>query len=121
MSRFKVLVCGGRDHDNQYEVDEVLDNINLHKGPLTIIQGDAYGADREALSWAQTNRVPYMGFPAQWQKQGKAAGMARNKQMLEETDPDYVVAFPTKKSIGTWGMIKLAKEADKEVYVVGID
>jgi hypothetical protein len=39
--------------------------------------------------------------------------------MLVESKPDLVLAFPTKRSKGTWNMVKIAKEAGVPVRVIG--
>ena len=103
----RVLVCGGRDYNNQERVFAVLDEIN----PTFIIEGGARGADTLAWLWARRRLDPdqRQQFQARWDQHGKAAGAIRNRQMLEEGKPDLVVAFPGGK--GTADMIRQAKRA----------
>ena len=110
-----ILVCGGRDFDDPSKMYDVLDS-QFDKGCI-LLQGDALGADRLALEWAQMNRVWYVGVPAAWEKNGKAAGLIRNNQMLDLA-PIKVIAFPTKKSRGTWHTIKGAKARGIETVVI---
>jgi hypothetical protein len=104
----KVLVCGGRDYDNEEHVWEVLD-LQCKLSPITlIIQGGARGADTLARLWADARRVDCLTVPADWNKYGAAAGPMRNARMLTYK-PDLVIAFPGGR--GTAGMVKLANEA----------
>jgi len=60
-----------------------------------------------------------MGFPADWDKHGKAAGPIRNTEMIEDGRPDVVIAFtydlPSSK--GTADTVKKAKKAHIPVFV----
>lgn len=125
----RVLVCGGRDftdkdliyktlydfcdkHGLWYEPDEYGNTFPT----IHIISGEARGVDRIATAFAVVNWTGYSGFPADWNKYGKAAGYIRNKQMLEEGKPDVVIAFPGGK--GTEMMKKMAREAGVEVIEI---
>jgi hypothetical protein len=118
----RVLVCGGRDFGRdlttckfiaEYLDKRLKDNAFNH---LTIIEGDALGADKRAGQWAIFNNVQLEVYPADWERYGKRAGYIRNKQMLEEGKPDLVIAFPGGK--GTANMVKLAREAGVPVEEV---
>lgn len=124
----RILVCGGRE----YGFDDPVGKSNfvrmmllkvLHWGrgqelpmDVTIIHGDATGADTLGGLAAQWFGWKCEVYPADWEKHGKAAGPIRNKQMLDEGKPDLVVAFPGGK--GTANMVKQAREAGVEVYEV---
>jgi YspA, cpYpsA-related SLOG family len=109
----RVLVCGGRDYNNQLKVTSVLNQI----GVTFLIQGNASGADELAQRWAEANHVKVLSFSPDWGTFGKAAGPIRNKQMLEEGKPDLVVAFPGGR--GTADMVRQAKKANVEVIEIG--
>ena len=104
----KVLVCGGRDFRNYGVVSNKLDKLDPR--PTQIITGGARGADSLGEQYAKDNNIPLRVFPAQWEKYGKRAGYLRNKQMLDEGQPDLVVAFPGGR--GTDMMMSLAEMAD---------
>jgi hypothetical protein len=113
------LVCGGRDYNDNERVKRVLDKLLIRysgSGGLTIIQGEALGADTLARQWAEDNTVPTIGFRADWKTYGKRAGYIRNSQMLTEGHPDLVIAFPGGN--GTDMMIKLAKAANISVVEI---
>ena len=107
----KVLVCGGRDYSDQEYVCAALDAIN----PSEICHGGAKGADTLAGAWALSRHVKCTVFYADWNKYGRSAGPIRNKQMLDEFQPDAVVAFPGGR--GTQNMITQAHKYGVPVYV----
>ena len=104
----RVLVCGGRDFTSFSRVCIELDKLDPQ--PTLLISGHARGADQLAEQWAKENRIPARLFPADWDKYGKRAGYLRNVKMLEEGNPDLVVAFPGGK--GTNMMVSIAESAD---------
>jgi hypothetical protein len=109
---FTVLVCGGRDFEDITLMTKVLHSKFDPDDTVTLIHGNARGADRMAekvLTAYFRGGFEVRRFPANWNKYGKSAGYLRNKQMLEEGKPDLVIAFPGGK--GTASMIKLAKQA----------
>lgn len=114
----KVLVCGGRNFNDYTKLSDVLDRFVADFGIGCIIEGGAKGADALARHWAEDNRVCYIEVPAQWDNFGKAAGMLRNEWMIKYCDPQFVIAFPTQGSKGTWGMISLAKLQAIPVLVI---
>lgn len=118
----KILVCGGREYRDTKRMWSVLSNLILERYPFggwpdtsyfTIIGGEARGADSMAKNFAEDMGCKYIGFPADWNKHGKAAGPIRNKQMLAEGEPDLVVAFPG--GSGTAHMVRIAVAAGIEV------
>lgn len=117
----KVLVCGGRDYDDEDMLYAVLDQINAKQTIKCIIEGGARGADRLARNWAEGHGVCVMEFPANWEHDGKAAaGPIRNARMLKYGQPDMVVAFPTPDSKGTWDMVKRTERAKIRLAVFEI-
>ena len=70
-------------------MQRALDRIS----PDIIIHGaDQAGADSMAGRYESVNQS--RNFPAEWRKYGRSAGYRRNQQMLDEGNPDLVVAFP---------------------------
>ena len=111
----RVLVCGGRDFEDQELLNRTLDRINEESPISTIIHGLARGADRMGGEYATVHGIPVCEFPADWGTHGRKAGYIRNARMLAEGQPDVVVAFPGGK--GTADMIRQAREAGIEVKV----
>lgn len=138
----KVLVCGGRDFgemspyvargtDDYYREarrvrdDRHLLNVTLNalqQCPTVIIHGAARGADRLADNWAKACGVRRLPFVANWYPNGRkggldrSAGPRRNQAMLEEGQPDLVIAFPG--GDGTADMVRRAKSAGVKVVEV---
>lgn len=113
----KVLVCGGRDFSDAAWLSVVLIEANKMRKINTIVHGAARGADSIAGAWAQLNSITEEQYPADWKRDGKAAGPIRNIKMLAESKPDLVIAFPGGK--GTAHMVKIARE--KSIPVVEAD
>ena len=100
----KVLVCGSRDWADPKPVISRLHALRmtaLHRGEaLAIIHGGARGADTIAGAWGSRQRFSVQPFPADWDRNGKRAGILRNLAMLDER-PDLVLAFQRNGSRGT--------------------
>lgn len=112
----RVLVCGGRDYQDHSRVYEVLNKLHREAEIDVIIEGGAQGADRFASFWAVDHDVHFERFQADWENQGSFAGPMRNKRMLEEGEPDLVIAFPGGR--GTADMVKKARKAGVQVVEI---
>jgi ABC-type Fe3+-hydroxamate transport system substrate-binding protein len=121
----RVLVCGGRDFHYQSIVGEIIESVlyeefwktNTGSRPWLqdiLICGMARGADLAAYSWAQKAGMPVEKYVPNWDKHGRAAGIIRNKEMLEEGKPDLVIAFPGGR--GTDNMVSIALKAGVPVH-----
>lgn len=124
----KVIVAGPRDF-NDY--DKVAEAISASEFEITeVVSGNAKGVDQLGEMWARQNKKPVKLFPADWNnlkqpgakikvnswnKQYNAnAGFFRNKQMAEYADALIAIETGTP---GTGHMIKMAKEAELEVFI----
>ena len=128
----KVLICGGRVFNNWELFRDKLEEIANERFPImepneygnflydvTIISGGARGVDTLAANWAAVNWAGYKEYPADWERDGKKAGILRNIRMLEEGQPDLVIAFPGGR--GTAHMVKIARKAGVEIIEVRIE
>jgi len=104
----RILVCGGRNFKDRNLLYKALLPYRDEED-ITIIHGNASGADTLGRIWAEAFFHKIEPYPADWNKYGKRAGYIRNVQMLNEGKPDLVVAFPGGK--GTQMMINLAEAA----------
>ena len=111
----RVLVCGGRNFNDALTLGSWLGGIHKDHGITQIIHGGARGADTMAGQFAKWAKIPVRVFPADWKRDGKAAGPIRNSQMLSEGKPDLVVAFDGGK--GTADMIAKARKAGVRVVI----
>jgi hypothetical protein len=112
----KVLVCGGRDYSDAKSLNMVLDAAHYANPIVMLIHGAARGADTLAEKWAEANGVTSNAYPADWKRDGKAAGPMRNQRMLDQCKPHIVIAFPGGK--GTADMIRRAEAAGVPVVRV---
>lgn len=112
----RVLVCGGRDYQDSRRVYAVLDKLHAEAGIDRLIEGGARGADRLAQQWAESAGVPVSTYEADWEAFGTFAGHKRNATMLEDGQPDVVVAFPG--GAGTRNMMRQARKAGVEVVEI---
>lgn len=109
-ARKTILVCGGRDFNNWFQLSTFLDDLQtLYPDGIKIISGGASGADFLAKVYCRDRGIEYTEYPAEWGRYGKQAGMIRNSKMLELGNPDLVVAFPGGKETGN--MIKISEQA----------
>ena len=106
----RVLVCGDR---NWTELDPILQHLAQYADDTIVIEGEARGADRLAAKSAKLLDFEVWPYPAQWEQYGRAAGLIRNQQMLDDGKPDVVVYFHHNlaESKGTGDMVRRAKRA----------
>ena len=118
---FRLVVAGTRYFSNYALVASKLDAYladKLDKYNVTIICGDAQGADAMGLAYASNHGLKVEHFPAEWGKFGNAAGPIRNKKMAQNADA--VIVFWDGKSPGTKDMIQNAKAAGLPCTVINI-
>lgn len=112
-----VLVCGGRDYTDRDEMFDVLDFHHSIKTIDYLIHGCAKGADSLAGEWAKSRSIPVEIYPALWDEHGRNAGPIRNQLMLDDGNPDVVIAFPT-GGPGTNDMMRRANKAGIPVIII---
>jgi hypothetical protein len=132
----RILVSGGRDFGlipkdtppaqlqeakdkaayQQKRLTETLNGKLKEYGDVLIIHGKAKGADSFAGAWALANDMEVLEYTANWSTYGKAAGYYRNLEMLEDGEPDEVIAFEGGE--GTKMMIKLTNKCKVPLTVV---
>jgi hypothetical protein len=112
----RLCVTGGRAYSDRAHVNAVLDAMHGRTHIVLLIHGKSFGADMLADHWARRNMVPTLGFQAEWDRLGKAAGPVRNRVMLREGKPDIVLAFPG--GYGTRNCVGQARALGIEVIEV---
>ena len=117
----RALITGSRIFNDAYIMNLALDGFceerEVDKKTLTLVHGGAKGADSLASLWANKNKVEVEIWYPDWDTYGRAAGIVRNKDMLE-SGVDIVIAFPRGEARGTRHMMKIAREAGVEVVAV---
>lgn len=116
---FRLIVAGSRDFANYELLKQKCDSLLARKRlthSIVIASGTARGADRLGERYAVERGYQVERFPADWERDGKAAGPIRNAHMAAHADA--LVAFWDGVSSGTKDMIERAMKRDLPVRVV---
>jgi len=114
----KIAIVGSRTfYDQPLLRESVSKELDISEIDL-IVSGGAKGADSLAEKFADENNISKQIFYPEWSKYGKGAGYIRNKLIIENVD--IVFAFWDGKSKGTKHSINLAKELNKQLFVIKI-
>lgn len=110
MEEFNIIIAGGRDFNDygllKEKVDKIIsDKIKTHK--ISIISGQADGADKLGERYASENKLRIMKFNTDWGVYGKEAWKNTNVNMANYADA--LIAFWDGKSSGTKHMIEVAR------------
>ena len=112
----RVIIAGGRDFSDYERLSERVLHILSAQDQVTIVCGEARGADSLGKRLACEKGWKLLSFPADWDKYGKAAGYKRNEEMARNADA--LIAFWDGKSRGTKHMIDLAKKHNLQTRIV---
>jgi len=123
----KIAIVGSRDFNNYELLKKTITDFlftnrtdeefyEMSYKDHTIVSGGAKGADMLAERFADEFELEKIIFKPDWDLYGKSAGFKRNKDIIRNAD--VVFAFWDGKSKGTQHSINLAKEMDKELYII---
>jgi hypothetical protein len=116
----RILICGDRNwtdcHLVRYVVWKLCDKVKATK--VTVIEGEARGADTCGRIAAQHFGYDLDPYPAQWKFYGAGAGPIRNSQQLREGQPDIVVGFHDDISASSGTIDMLNKSVKEEVPTI---
>lgn len=112
----RIIVCGSRRWRDRARIEQWLSTLP-DPGSVTIVHGNAGGADRIAHQEAQKAGLLVEPHPADWERYGKRAGLIRNHQMAE-LGADSCVAFWDGQSTGTKHMIDEATRRGIPVEII---
>ena len=108
----KLIIAGGREFKDydllQREVKKFILENKGSPGNIEIISGKARGADSLGERFAHEWNIPVIEMPADWDKNGKAAGPIRNAEMAKIAT--HCIVFWDGKSSGSKNMIDNAKK-----------
>jgi hypothetical protein len=111
----QVAVIGSRGFNDYELVVRTLSNLNI----TLLISGGAKGADSLGERYANENDIQTLIFKPDWEKHGKAAGMIRNTNIVDNSE--LIVAFWDQISKGTKDSIDKAKKLGKKIVVININ
>lgn len=118
----RVLVCGGRDWEDEAavcgELEEFREELGMFGDRMLIVHGYCpTGADHFSKAYAVRNGLDQEPHPADWDAHGKASGPIRNREMAK-AGAEVCFAFWDGKSKGTLDMIKQATAHGIPVRIV---
>jgi len=129
----RVIIAGSQKFEQylllKLKCNEILKNITSE---ITIISGDANGADKLGVKYAKEKGYKFKLYPADWDNlsapgaivkvnsTGKSynakAGIDRNRKMADNADA--LIAFWNGYSHGTKNMIEVAKEKKLLIRII---
>lgn len=114
----KIGIVGGRDfNDYEFLKKELIKFIDENGIFLNaIVSGGAKGADTLAEKFAAEMSVEMIVFKPDYEKFGRGAALARNTQIVENSDT--VFAFWDGKSKGTHDSIRKAEKLGKKLLII---
>lgn len=83
--------------------------------PTVVLSGCARGADYLGEAWALEHKIPLDRYPADWNRNGRAAGYIRNDLMAAQAEA--LIALWDGASAGTRHMIERAQIRQLRVHV----
>lgn len=110
-------MCGSRTWRNVELICDVIDRLPTG---TVVLHGDCpTGADAIADAEARSRSLSVERWPADWRKYGTRAGPIRNQHMIDNGQPDRVIAFMagTTPTRGTQDMVTRADKAGIPVRI----
>lgn len=113
----KVVVTGTRETLTE-EWIEIIGDTLLEYEIDVLVHGGCTGVDKECDRLALSMGWRVVEVRANWRKYGRAAGPMRNRKMIDEYEPELVLAFPIESSRGTRDCIEYAKKKGVPTRVI---
>lgn len=82
-----------------------------------VVSGKARGIDTAGEDWAKENGLGVAPFPADWDRDGNAAGSIRNGEMARYGARLIAIPHPERLSNGTHDMIRKMRALHKPVFI----
>ena len=114
----RLAIVGSREFTNYDLLCSEVAKIQETQKIDLIVSGGATGADTLAKKFAAKNRIPLMEFLPDYSRYGRGAPLQRNSLIVQNAD--WVLAFVTASSKGTWDTIRKAERAKKKTIIVKV-
>ena len=109
---FRVIIAGSRNFNDYYMLRDYVDYCLSRKvaegEEIVILSGHCRGADLLAERFTAERKYRLEIYQAEWSRYGQAAGIRRNKQMVDVADA--AIFFWDGSSRGTLSTINFARE-----------
>src|SRR5690625_3663992 len=102
------IVITGTRHELTDESKRIIRHTLRKYSDSTIIHGNCSGVDKYVDLLAKRWGCDTISVNADWRMYGRGAGPIRNRQMIDNYNPDIVIGFPAKDSKGTYNCINYA-------------
>ncbi len=112
----KVIVAGSRGFNDYQLLEHKLDKILQNQKDITIISGNAKGADTLGEVYAVARNYGLETYPADWGRFKNSAGYIRNEQMAKIADASVI--FWDGFSKGAKHMIDLSHKYELKTRVI---
>ena len=93
----RLLVFGDRNWEDPKRVEFMIlgywDQFGCYEDEFVVISGGAPGADTHAREACEKHNFDFIEYPAKWNIYGRAAGIIRNQQMIDEGKPTDGIGF----------------------------
>ena len=116
---FRVIIAGTRTFSNYEQLRTTCNNLLSEKQrthTIVVISGTARGADQLGERYAKERGFQLRHFPADWERNGKAAGYIRNAKMADNADA--LIVFWDGQSRGTKNMIDIARRKSLDMRII---
>lgn len=117
----RMMIAGSRDFQDYRLMRACLDEITAAiPGEIEVISGNAPGADTLGERYARERGLKIRRFPAHWDRLGRSAGVARNRQMIDyiRQESPLAVFFWDGSSRGTLDSIRRAEKAGIDTRII---
>ena len=118
VSNMRLAIVGSREFTNYDLLCSEVAKIQETQKIDLIVSGGATGADTLAKKYAAKNRSPLMEFLPDYSRSGRGAPLQRNSLIVKNAD--WVLAFVTATSKGSWDTIRKAERAKKKIIIVRV-
>jgi hypothetical protein len=109
----RTIIAGSRDFTYYEEVLGIVADSNYRI--TQIVSGAARGVDTVGEEIAKAYNIPFVRFPADWDRYGLSAGRIRNAEMAKNADA--LIAVWNGFSPGTRNMIDIANKRGLLVHI----
>ena len=114
----RLIVAGSREIHNVDLIETHMLAFERQYGAFELVSGMARGVDMVAHGIAARWEIPIHEYPADWNRNGKAAGYRRNVEMAQAADA--LMVFWNGGSKGTKHMIDIALQRRIPTILINI-